>query len=128
MFRRMIVLACVGLAVVASPAFADCQWQSAMKHGTATTSRALGGCSGHAGSLAGSLRITCPPGHSASLTYVFAGIHNVHGTPAAGIDAFGMARLKSKVTVKSSSIRITLTVSGAGMRQINSVSVVYYAH
>jgi hypothetical protein len=128
MFRRMIVLACVGLAVAASPAFADCHWQSQMKHGTATASRALGRCSVRAGSLAGSLRITCPPGRSASLTYLFAGTHDVRGTPAAGIDVSGTARLQSKVTVESSSIRITLTVSGAGVKQVNSVSVAYYSH
>jgi hypothetical protein len=127
MFRRMIVLACVGLAIVASPAFADCQWQSQMKHGTETASRALGGCSVRAGSAARSLRITCPPDHSASLTYLFAGTHKVKGKLRVGIDGWGNAELKSRVRVDGSSIRITLTVSG-GVRQVNSVSVVYYAN
>jgi hypothetical protein len=128
MFRRSILMAMVGLALAASPALADCQWHSQMKHATATASRVVGGCTLHAGSDAGSLRVKCPSGHKASLTYLFSGTHKVYGQPRAGIDASGTATLNSKLKVSSSSIQITLTVSGAGSTQVDSVSIGYYAH
>jgi hypothetical protein len=128
MFRRTFVLAAVGLAVTASPALADYHWHSQMKHGSATASRSAGGCSMRAGSDAGSLRITCPSHHSATLSYVFPGSHRVHGHPRAGVDGWGSAKLKSAVKVAGSSVTITLTVSGGGTRQVDSVSVGYYAH
>ena len=53
--------------------------------------------------------------------------HKVKGKLRVGIDGWGKAKLESKVRVDGSSIRITLTVSG-GVRQVNSVSVVYYAN
>jgi hypothetical protein len=127
MFRRTILLATVGLALAATPALADCQWQSQMKQGTATASRALGACTVRAGSHAGSLRVTCPSHHSASLTYLFAGTHKVYGHARVGIDAWGSAKLSSAIKASSSSIQVTLTVS-AGTTQVDSVSVCYYAH
>ena len=45
-----------------------------------------------------------------------------------GIDAWGWAKLKSTTKASSSSIQVTLTVSGPGTTQVNSVSVGYYAH
>jgi hypothetical protein len=131
MFRRSILMATVGLALAASPALANCQWHSQMKQGTATASRAPGKCSVSADSHSqwGSLRVTCPPGtHKASLTYLFPGTHNVYGHARVGIDAWGSAKLSSVVKVSSSSILVTLTVSGPGTTQVDSVSVGYYAH
>jgi hypothetical protein len=125
---RTILLAMVGLALAASPALADCQWHSQMKQGTATASRAIGVCSVRAGSHAGSLRVTCPPHHGASLTYLFAGNYKVYGHARVGIDAWGTAKLHSAVKASSSSIQVTLTVSGGGTTQVDSVSVGYYAH
>jgi hypothetical protein len=128
MFRRSILMATIGLALMASPALADCQWHSQMKQGTATASRALGKCSVRAGSYAGSLQVTCPKHHQGSLTYVFSGTHNFYGHARVGIAAWGTAKLTSDVTASSSSIRVTLTVHGAGTTQVGFVSVGYYAH
>lgn len=128
MFRRTFVLALVGLAVTASPALADYQWHSHMKHGTATASRTAGGCSIRAGWDPGSLRITCPSHHSASLTYLFPDSRGVHGRLRVGIDGWGSAKLKSAFKTDRSSIRVTLTVSGPGTRQVDSVSIGYYGH
>lgn len=127
MFRRIFVLAVVGLVVTASPALAAYRWHSQMKQGSATTSRKAGGCSIRAGSDAGSLRIACASHHSASLTYVFPHSHGLHGDPSVGIDSWGTAKLKSAVKVSRASIQVTLTVSGPGTRQVDSVSVGYYA-
>jgi hypothetical protein len=130
MFRRSILMATVGLALAASPALADCQWHSQMKQGTATASRASGGCSVRAESHWhwGSLRVTCPPKQHASLTYLFSGTHNVYGHARVGIGAWGTARLSSAVKVSSSSLRVTLTVNGPGTTQVDFVSVGYYGH
>ena len=127
MFRRSILMAIVGLALAASPALADCQWHSQMKQGTTTASRVMGACSARAGSHAGSLRVRCPSGHKASLTYLFSGTHNVYGHARIGVDAWGSAKLSSLLRVSSSSIRVTVTVSG-GTTQVDSVSIGYYAH
>ena len=127
MLRRTILLAMFALALAASPALADCHWHSQMKQGTATASRAMGACSARAGSHAGSLRVTCPPHRSASLTYLFAGNHKVHGDARVGIDASGTAKVGSAVKVSRSSIQVTVTVSGGGTTQVDSVSVGYYA-
>jgi hypothetical protein len=127
MFRRSILMAIVGLALAASPALADCQWHSQMKQGTATASRVIGACSARAGSHAGALRVRCRSGHKASLTYLFSGTQRFYGHARVGVDAWGTASLSSVVKVSSSSIRVTVTVSG-GTTQVNSVSVGYYAH
>ena len=128
MFRRSILTATVGLALLASPALANCQWHSQMKQGSATASRDHGKCSVRAGSHAGSLRVKCPAGRHASLTYLFSGTYNVYGHARVGIDAWGTARRSRVVKVSSSSIRVTLTVYGSGTTQVDSVSVGYYAH
>jgi hypothetical protein len=129
MFRRSILMAIVGLALAASPALADCQWHSQMKLGTATASRSAGtGCSVRASSHWGSLWVTCSKNHHASLTYVFSGTHNFYGHARVGIDAWGWAKLNSTTKASSSSIQVTLTVSGPGTTLVNSVSVGYYAH
>jgi hypothetical protein len=128
MLRRSIILATVVLALAASPALAHCQWHSQMKQGTATASRAMGSCSAHTGTHAGSLRVTCPSHHSASLTYLFSGSYKVYGHARVGIDAWGTAKLSSVVKVSSSSIQVTLTVPGGATTQVDSVSVGYYAH
>ena len=77
-------LALIGLAVTASPALADYWWHSHMKQGSATALRTPGRCSIRAGSDPGSLRITCPSHHSASLTYLFPASHGVDGHAGSG--------------------------------------------
>jgi hypothetical protein len=128
MFRRILVLALVGLAVTASPALADYWWHSHMKQGSATASRTPGKCSIRAGWDPGSLRITCPPRHSASLTYLFPDSQRVHGQLRVGTYGWGTAKLTSAFKTDGSSIRVTLTVSGSGSRQVDSVSIGYYGH
>jgi hypothetical protein len=127
MFRRSILIATVGLALLASPALANCQWHSQMKQGSATASRDAGKCSVHTGSHWhwGTLQITCSGTQHATLTYLFSGAHNVYGHARVGIDAWGSAKLSRVVKVSSSSIRVTVTVSG-GTTQVDSVSVGYY--
>jgi hypothetical protein len=129
MFRRSILMATVGLALLASPALASCHWHSQMKLGTATASRNVGkGCSVRAGSHWGSLWVTCSPKHHASLTYLFSGTRKVYGQARVGIDAWGTAKLTNVVKASSSSIQVTVTVSGSGTTLVDSVSVGYYAH
>jgi hypothetical protein len=127
MLRRTILLAMVGLAVAATPALASCHWYAQMKNGSATTSRALGKCSVRPGDHHGFVWVTCPSHRSATLTYVFASTDKVKGQPRAGIAAWGDAKVGSAVTVTGSSIRVTVTVSGAGTTEVAFVSVGYYA-
>jgi hypothetical protein len=126
MFRRSLVLALIGLAVTASPALADYWWHSHMQEGSATASRTPGKCSIRAGGDPGSLRITCPSNHNASFTYLFPDSHGVHGHLRVGTDGWGTAKLTSAAKIDGSSIRVTLTVSGSGTRQVDSVSIGYY--
>jgi len=51
----------------------------------------------------------------------------VYGHARIGVDAWGSAKLSSVLKVSSSSIRVTVTVSG-GTTQVDSVSIGYYAH
>lgn len=128
MFRRSLVMALIALAVTASPALADYWWHSHMKQGSATASRTPGKCSIRAGSDPGSLSITCPSNHSASLGYLFPASQGVHGHLRVGIDGWGTAKVASAVKTDGSSIQVTLTVSGSGTRQVDSVSIGYYGH
>ena len=126
MLRRMIALALAGLAVAAPPALASPHWNTQIKNASATASRAAGGCSFDQGSRAGSLLVTCPDNHRATLVYVFATSHSAQGTPMVGVTGFGWARVSRSTKVSSKSIRVTLTVYGDASVQLNTVSVCYY--
>jgi hypothetical protein len=129
MLRRVIVVGVLGLAVSASPALASLHFNSQMRQGVATASRTSNSkCSFAAGSVAGSLRITCTKGGQAHVTYRFAAGHPVTGTPSSGVAVTtgGASSVHRSVTVGGSTLRMTVTVSGAGNAQVNTVSVGYY--
>jgi hypothetical protein len=127
MIRRTLALAAVALAVTASPALASLQWYSQMKYGSDTASRSAGGCTISSGWIARSLRVQCPARHHATLTYSFPCHSKVSGTPRVGVSGDGSATIRSQVSVGKTAIKVTVTVSGQGSAQVNSVSVGYYA-
>jgi hypothetical protein len=126
MLRRMIVLALAGIAVSAPPALASLHWNSQMKHGSATASRKAGGCTFAAGSQVGSLLVTCGTHEYAKLTYVFSSSKTVQGKATRAVSRTGRAGVQSTVSVKGTLLTVTVTVSGAGSAQVNTVSVGYY--
>ena len=126
MLRRMIALALAGLAVAAPPALASPHWNTQIKNASDTASRVAGGCSFDKGSRSGSLLVTCPDNHQATLVYVFTTSHTAQGTPMVGVTGFGWARVSRSSKVGSKSIRVTVTVYGSASIQLNTVSVCYY--
>ena len=50
------------------------------------------------------------------------------GSCGSGLYGWGTAKLTSASKTDGSSIRVTLTVSGSGSRQVDSVSIGYYGH
>jgi hypothetical protein len=122
----MIALALAGLAVAAPPALASPHWNTQIKNASDTASRVAGGCSFDKGWRTGSLLVTCPDSHRATLVYVFTTSHTAQGTPMVGTTGFGWARVSHSTKVSSRSIRVTLTVYGNGSVQLNTVGVSYY--
>jgi hypothetical protein len=119
------MLALAGLAVTAPPALAWGHWHSQMKSGSATASRAGGGCTIAAGSHRGSLAVDCRGNHTAQLTYTFSTSHPVQGRPIGGVDAYGFAHVSRSAKVTGKAIRVTVRISG-GWAQVDLVSVGYY--
>jgi hypothetical protein len=125
MLRRTIALALAGLAVAAPPALGSPpHWNSQVKNGAATASRAGDGCTFDASSPKGTLTVSCPRHRSATLTYVFTTQHRPLGTATSAISAYGWAYVSGRVESSGKSLRVTVRVWGSAT--LNTVSVEYY--
>ncbi|MGZ4613233.1 MAG: hypothetical protein ACXV1K_08700 [Kineosporiaceae bacterium] len=123
----MIALALAGLAVAAPPALASPHWNTQIKNASDTASRAAGGCSFDQGSRAGSLLVTCPDNHRATLVYMFTTSHTVQGTnPMVRVAGGGWGRVDESAKASGKTIRVTLTVSGHAYIQLSTITVCYY--
>ncbi len=86
-----------------------------------------GGCWFDKGSRTGSLLVTCPDHHRATLTYVFTTSRTVQGTaPMPRLADTGRGRVYDSATASGKSIRVTVTVCGDARVQLNTVTVSYY--
>jgi hypothetical protein len=128
MVRRTAILGVVVFALMAGSAFAATTWHTQMKDGSATASRSTSKCTVGAGSASGSLRVTCKAGGKATLHYLFTSAAPVLGKASSSVDAAstGSTSVGSTVSVGVQSLRVTVTVAGAGSAQVSSVSVGYY--
>jgi hypothetical protein len=125
MLRRTIALALAGLAVAAPPALGSPpHWNSQVKNGAATTSRAGDGCTFSADPASGALTVSCARHRSATLVYVFTTKRHPWGQATYAISASPWAHVWGLATTPGKSVRLTVTVHGTAT--VDTVSVGFY--
>jgi hypothetical protein len=126
MLRRITLLALAGMALAASPALAECHWNSQMKDASQTASRSPGGCSISAvGSRPGPLSVTCGHREHATLVYSFPIRKGavITGKPWCGVTS--SLPLTCTWKISRAALLVTIPVKEGRVR-ISTISVGYY--
>ena len=125
MVRRTLIASLLTAAFAVSPALANV-WNTQLKDGVATSWRTATNCSFD--TSGSSLLVTCRTGGKAKVGYTFTSSRPIVGTPTRNVDAAtsGNSVARSAVTAAGRTVRVSVSVSGAGTVRIDSVGVGYY--